>query len=257
MSRKMNYELRKKIILDVLNEQEIIMISDIVKRCNVSEITIRRDLINIEKEGLLVRTHGGAIKPKRGNQLFTFDIKLNQNLLKKEEICQTAAKHIKENDIIFIDCGTTLFHLTKYIKKFKSLIVITTSLPVISELLEYSNIKLIVIGGEVDLPRKAIYGSVADKTINSYHADKAFIGADGISLKNGLTSYDEKEASVTLRMAENSSEVFLVCDSSKIEKNSFFKFAPFSKIDHLITNNDIDPQHLKEYRDAGIDMIVE
>ncbi len=253
----MNYELRKKIILDVLNEQEIIMISDIVKRCNVSEITIRRDLINIEKEGLLVRTHGGAIKPKRGNQLFTFDIKLNQNLLKKEEICQTAAKHIKENDIIFIDCGTTLFHLTKYIKKFKSLIVITTSLPVISELLEYSNIKLIVIGGEVDLPRKAIYGPVADKTINSYHADKAFIGADGISLKNGLTSYYEKEASVTLRMAENSSEVFLVCDSSKIEKNSFFKFAPFSKIDHLITNNDIDPQHLKEYRDAGIDMIVE
>lgn len=256
MARKMNFELRKKIILDVLNEQEIITIPDIVQRCNVSEITIRRDLIHLEQEGLLVRTHGGAIKPKNGSQLFTYNIKVNQNLSKKEEICQTAAKYIKENDIIFIDCGTTLFHLTKYIKKFKSLIVITTSLPVISELLDFTNIKLIVIGGEVDLLRKAIYGPVADNNINFYHADKAFIGADGISLKNGLSSYDEKEASVTLKMAENSSEVFLVCDSSKIEKNSFIKFAPFSKIDHLITNNDIEPQFLKEYRDAGIHVIT-
>jgi|AGTN01.3.fsa_nt_gi Transcriptional regulators of sugar metabolism len=257
MAEKMNSELRKKIITDLLNEQEIITIPDIVKRCNVSEITIRRDLINLEQEGLLVRTHGGAIKPKNGNQLFTYNIKVNQNLSKKEEICQIAAKYIKENDIIFIDCGTTLFHLTKYIKKFKSLVVITTSLPVISELLNFTNIKLIVIGGEVDLARKAIYGPVADKNINLYHADKAFIGADGISLKNGLSSYDEKEASVTLKMAENSSEVFLVCDCSKIEKNSFIKFAPFSKIDHLITNNDIDPLYLKEYRDASIHVIIE
>lgn len=257
MAEKMNSELRKKIIINLLNEQEIITIPDIVRRCNVSEITVRRDLINLEEEGLLVRTHGGAIKPKNGSQLFTYNIKVNQNLVKKEEICRTAAKYIKENDIIFIDCGTTLFHLTKYIKKFKSLIVITTSLPVISELLDFSNIKLIVIGGELDLARKAIYGPVADKTINSYHADKAFIGADGVSLKNGLSSYDEKEASITLKMAENSSEVFLVCDSSKIEKNSFFNFAPFSKIDHLITNNDIDPQYLKEYREAGIHVIVE
>lgn len=257
MSKKMNYELRKKIILDILNEQEIITISDIVKRCNVSEITIRRDLINIEQEGLLVRTHGGAIKPKNSNQLFTYNIKVNQNSLEKEAICKTAAKFINENDIIFIDCGTTLFHLAKYIKKIKSLIVITTSLPMISELLDFPNIKLIVIGGEVDLPRKAIYGPVAADTINLYHADKAFVGADGISLKNGLTSYDEKEANITLRMIENSSEVFLLCDSSKIEKNSFFKFAPFSKVNHLITNNDIAPLYLKEYREAGIHIITE
>jgi DeoR family fructose operon transcriptional repressor len=257
MARRLNPAQRKKIILDFLNEQEIITIPDIVKLCNVSEITVRRDLIDIEQESLLVRTHGGAIKPKNGNQLFIYNLKVNQNLLKKDEICRIAAKYIEENDIIFIDCGTTLFHLTKYIKKFKSLIVITTSLPIISELLDFPNIKLTVIGGELDLARKAIYGPVADKTINSYHADKAFIGADGVSLKNGLSSYDEKEASVTLRMAENSSEVFLVCDSSKIEKNSFFKFAPFSKVDHLITNNDIDPKYLKEYRDAGVDLIFE
>ena len=99
--------------------------------------------------------------------------------------------------------------------------------------------------------RKAMYGPLASKNIDQYHANKAFIGADGVSLTGGLSSYDEKEASITHKMADNADEVFLVCDSSKIERNSFVKFAPFSIVDHLITNNDMDPQHLEEYRDAG------
>ncbi|SCM57235.1 putative aga operon transcriptional repressor [Petrimonas mucosa] len=256
-NNSMNYELRKKIIIDLLNEKEIITISEISKRCNVSKITVRRDFLFLEQEGKLKRTHGGAVIAKNGQNLFTFNVKVNQNIIKKEEICRIAANHIQENDIIFIDCGTTLFHMINYIKKFKSLIVITTSLPIISELLDFPNIKLIIIGGEVEHSRKAIYGPVANKNINLYHADKAFIGADGVSLKNGLSSYDEMEASITLKMAENSSEVFLLCDSSKIEKNSFYRFADFSKIDHLITNRDISDHHLREYRDMGIDVIIE
>ena len=88
-------------------------------------------------------------------------------------------------------------------------------------------------------------------------ANKAFIGADGVSLASGISSYDEKEASITLKMVDNADEVFLLCDSSKIERKSFFKFAPFSKIDHFITNDDINPQYLKEYIDAGIHVVIE
>lgn len=257
MNKKVRPEVRKKIILNTINEQELITIQDIVRKCNVSEITIRRDLSELEKEGLLVRTHGGAVKSKIANHLFTYDLKINQNWQKKEKICQIASNYINNNDIVFIDCGTTLFHLTKYIKRFDSLVVITTSLPIVSELLDYSNIKLILIGGEVASERKAVYGPITNKNIVQYHADKAFIGADGVSLKNGLSSYDEKEAFITLRMAENADEVFLLCDSSKIEKNSFIKFAPFSKINHLITNNDANSQFLRDYRDAGIHVITD
>ncbi len=256
MAKKMNPQLRRKFILDILNEKEFITIQEVVARCNVSEITIRRDLIEMESEGLLVRTHGGATRSKVNNHLFSYDVKIKQNWQRKEQICQIAAKYISDNDIIFIDCGTTLFHLTKYIKRFDSLVVITNSLPVVSELCDSPNIRLILIGGEVAGARKAIYGLQASNNIDQYHANKAFIGADGVSLTGGLSSYHEKEASITLKMANNADEVFLVCDSSKIERNSFVKFAPFSIIDHLITNNDIDPYHLKEYRDAGIRVII-
>jgi DeoR family fructose operon transcriptional repressor len=253
----MSPELRKKIILKTLNEQGILSTQEVMKECGVSEITIRRDLIELEAKGLLIRTHGGAVTSKAGDQLFTFDLKINQNRQNKEEICKTASRFIENNDIIFIDCGTTLSYLTKYITKIESLIVITNSLPIVSELINFSNIKVILIGGEVTSERKAIYGPVAGNNIRQYHANKAFIGVDGVSLQNGLSSFDEKEAAITLKMAENSDQVFLLCDSSKIEKNSFVKFAPFSLIDYLITDKEVDSEYLEKYRKSNINIVIE
>jgi len=249
-------EFRKELILNLLNEDGVLYTHEIMKKCNVSEITIRRDLTELEAKGLLIRTHGGAVKSKVTDMLFTYDLKINQNRHKKEMICQMASQYIEEGDVIFIDCGTTLSLIIPHITKFNKLTVITTSLPVISELIKYPNIRLSLIGGEIDVERQAIYGSVAENNIKMYHANKAFIGADGISLKKGLSSYDEKEGFITLQMMENSDEVFLLCDSSKIEKNSFVIYASITSIHHLITDDLISPEHLKSYRDFGVDVIT-
>ena len=250
-------ELRKEFILNTLNENGVLYTQDVTEKCNVSEITIRRDLIELESKGLLIRTHGGAIKSQATDMLFSYDLKINQHRQNKETICQLAANYIDEGDIIFIDCGTTLSLISKYFAKFNGLTVITTSLPVISELIKYPDIRTSLIGGEIDTERQATYGSIAENNIGMYHATKAFVGADGVSLKKGLTSYDEKEGAVTLKMIENSDEVFLLCDSSKIEKNSFVKFASINKIHHLITDKEILPEKLKMYRDFGVDVIIE
>ena len=249
-------ELRKELILSILNKDGVLYTQEIMKNCNVSEITVRRDLSELEAKGLLIRTHGGAVKSKATEMLFTYDLKINQNRGNKEVICQLAAQYIKEGDVIFIDCGTTLSLITKFITGFNRLTVITTSLPVISELIKFPNIRLSLIGGEVDIERQAIYGSVAENNIGMYHANKAFIGADGLSLKKGLSSYDEKEGFISWQMIENSEEVFLLCDSSKIEKNSFVKYAAITRIHHLITDQSIAPEHLKLYRDNGVDVII-
>ena len=238
-------ETRKKIILTLLKDNDSVSTTEILKKCNASEITIRRDLSGLEKKGLLIRVHGGAIKSSATDNLFVY--RINKNKENKEYICRTASNYINNNDIIFIDCGSTLSFLSKHISKKKGLTVITNSLPIISELINFNNIKIITIGGEVDNNRKAIYGSQAERNIRQYHANKAFIGADGISLSKGLTSYDEKEASITLKMAENADEVFLLCDSSKIEKNSFVNFAPFSIVDYVITDEKLNTKFIMEY----------
>ena len=247
---------RKEFLLNTINETGILYTNEIMKQCNVSEITIRRDLIELESKGLLVRTHGGAVKSIATDMMFSYEHKINQNRKNKDEICRLAFSFINEGDIIFVDCGTTLSLISKYITKLKSLTVITTSLPVVSELINYSNIRLSLIGGEIDSERQATYGSVAENIIGMYHADKAFIGADGISLKKGLSSFDDKEGAVTRMMMENSDKVFLLCDSSKLEKNSFVIFATISGIDHLVTDQQIPPEQLKMYRDAGVDVIL-
>jgi len=252
----MNQELRKKIILDLLQSTHTVSIRDISRACQASEITARRDLNELERQGLLIRRHGGAIKSEAAFNLFSFDNRLNSNKERKIRVCQLAARFIHDNDIIFIDCGTTLYHLSSFIRHLKNLKVITNSLPVVSELMNFPDISIIVIGGEVVDDRRAIYGPAAERCIAGYHARKAFIGADGISLTNGLSSYDDKESAITRKMIENADTVYLLCDSSKLEKDSFIRFAPLTAIDTLITDEGIDQEIRKRYLKHKITIIT-
>ena len=254
-TKSLKPELRKKIILELLNYNDFISVHEIINRCNVSEVTVRRDLADLEDKGLLIRTHGGAVKSVAAGYLFTYDNKISRRKENKEDICRTASTFIKNNDIIFIDCGSTLSFLAKFVTKFDSLTIITNSLPIVSELINFPNIKLILIGGEVISERKAIYGVFAVNNISQYHADKAFIGADGVSLSGGLTSYDENEAYISSKMLEKSDEVYLLCDSSKIEKNSFVKFASLSSVDYIVTDKNSDNKHLQKYKKNNINII--
>lgn len=249
--------LRRGLILEQLKNHGNILTREIAKKTNASEITIRRDLTKLEEKGLLVRTSSGAVKNSVMDNLFAYDDKINLRKEEKDYICQIAAKFIAPGDVIFIDCGSTVSFLVPYIKEIESLTVITNSLAITSDLINHDNIKLILIGGEVNNTRKAIYGFSAIKSVEQFHANKAFIGTDGISLSNEVTVYNVQSASITFKMAENADEVFLLCDSSKIEKNSLIKFAPLSSIDYLITDYNIDPSLVSKYRNRNIKLIYE
>jgi DeoR family fructose operon transcriptional repressor len=187
--------------------------------------------------------------------LFSYNEKVSQNQGRKEYICQLATQFIQDGDVIFIDSGSTLFYLCQHLKNFKNLIVITNSLPVVSELIQHDHIKINLIGGEIDNERKAVYGWLAENMLAQYHASKAFIGADGVSLQNGLTTYDEKEAGISRKLAFSADKVFLLCDSSKIEKNSYIKFAPLSVIDALITDADLVADVKADYEKQNVKII--
>jgi DeoR family transcriptional regulator, fructose operon transcriptional repressor len=252
----MKQELRKKYILNHLVKTESITVQNIVEKCGVSEITARRDLSALEDSGLLVRTHGGAIKSEIISGMFGFDKKSMVNRDNKIDICRFAASYIEDNDTIYIDCGTTTYYLSRFLTKFRNLRIITNSLPVVSELLPYSNIIVYLIGGELDNSRKALYGPMTDNLLSRYKADKAFIGAGGVSLATGVSSVDEKEISVTIKMAEAAQTVFLLCDSSKIEKDSYFTYSSLSFISYLITDKNIDPKLVNLYRSNGINILT-
>ncbi|MGB9746467.1 MAG: DeoR/GlpR family DNA-binding transcription regulator [Bacteroidales bacterium] len=252
----MNKETRSKFILKQLDKAESISLKEITAKFNVSEITARRDLASLESRGLLIRTHGGAIRTSNVANLFSFEKKLIENGDKKDAICRLASTFVEENDTIYMDCGTTVYYMAKYLTGFRNLRVITNSLPVVSELIHFINIKVYLIGGELDNESKALYGPMTDNLISRYKADKAFIGAGGVSLEHGLSSANEKNASVTIKMAEAARKVFLLVDSTKIEQDSYFTYSGLSLITYLITDKSVPTDLIDKYRSRNINIIT-
>lgn len=253
----MTQELRRKAILKLLDQNEEVSIQEIVAKCGVSEITVRRDLTLLEDKGLLKRTHGGAVRSSAIPEMFGFDNNSLERRSQKLEICKIAASFIEENDTIYMDCGTTVYYLAQLLPRFKNLRVITNSLPVVSELMLHPQIVVYLIGGELDITRKALYGPMTENLLSRYKADKAFIGAGGVSLSHGLSSNHEKEASITIKMAEAAEKVYLLCDSSKIEKNSYFNYSSLSLVDYLITDKEVSGSVLELYKQNNINVLTE
>jgi DeoR family transcriptional regulator, fructose operon transcriptional repressor len=245
---RMIYNQRQVFILDRIREKKSIQVAEVRKAFHVSDMTVRRDLAELENAGLIVRRFGGAFSPSLDNQLFRFDEKLNVNRTSKEMLCKIAATEIEENDIIFIDSGSTLYYMANHLIKFENLRVITHSLPVVAALAGAPKFKVTLLGGEYDYGRQAVFGSLTLRMIEDFHCHKAFIGADGISIKHGLSSYYEKEAEISARILETSDKVFVVADSSKIEKDAYIKYALVEKITSIITDTGISPEVVKIYK---------
>ncbi|MCF2498107.1 DeoR/GlpR family DNA-binding transcription regulator [Dyadobacter chenhuakuii] len=251
----MNFQERKKKIMAAVDEFGSLSVFELSEKLGMSPATIRRDLHDIAEEGLLLRTHGGAMKIE-GLVLTSFAAKAGHNEDKKDKIAQLAAGYVADNDIIFMDCGSTVFKMCRFLKKRKGIKVITNSLPIMAELIDTPSISLNLIGGEIDKSRKAVHGHKAIAHIESYHAHKAFIGIDGISAQNGLTAHSEHESSITSAFIKNASQVFVLCDSSKIGKDSHIKVASLSQVNSLFTDPDLDAPRKKELMESGLDVVV-
>ncbi len=246
----MNFQKRKQKIIEILSKKGEADIKSLAVELDISEITVRRDLNQLANEGVLQRTHGGAMPLQQTvTTPFEFNNKTTANQQVKDDICGVAAEQIKEGDVIFMDCGSTVYRMCRFIKD-KKIKVITNSLPVVYELMN-TKVSLNLVGGEVDIKRQAIHGKTAEEHIRKYKADKAFIGIDGISA-NGLFANSENEASITLALAGQSNQTYLLCDASKIGRESYLKFAELSIINTVVTDK---KESLDFLREAGVTVI--
>lgn len=250
----MSFQERKKEILRILDEFESLSVIEISEKLSISPATVRRDLLDLSEEGFLIRTHGGAMR-RDDLPLTSFNKKQGSNEEYKLAIGKLAAAQVKSGDIIFMDCGSTVFAMCPHLKKIDNLKIITNSLPIVSELMNVPGISINLIGGELDSSRKAIHGDIAIQHIDNYHAYKAFIGIDGISIENGLSSHSEKEASITKAFCRNAETVYLLCDSSKIGKDAYLKLGPLAMINYLITAPLLDNNLKYKIEEQGLSII--
>lgn len=232
-------EERYKIILNKLERESVVYLTDLVELLNTSESTIRRDLNTLHKKGLLKKVHGGATSLDN-IKINTIDDKVEYrqslNMPEKIKIGEYAASLIEDSDLVYIDAGTTTEHMMDFIKDTKAIFV--TNGIVHARKLIQKNLETFILGGEIKLTTEAIIGVEAINSLKKYNFTKCFLGANGVDIKSGFTTPDIKEALVKEEALNKSKEVFILCDSSKFDKVSSITFSDIknSKI-KIITEN--------------------
>lgn len=245
---------RQKRIMELVQRDGHVRVNDLSRLLNVAEITIRRDLAYMENRNLLERTHGGAISLRRISHQVSFSNRSDIEIENKDAIAKAAAELIEDGDTVFINGGSTTFHIFRYIQK-KDVTVVTTNASSLSQVL-HQNISLIVAGGEYFPESNSFYGGITNNIINQINASKAILGVHGISLKYGLTSPMYLAAETTRLMIDRTrGEIIIVADHRKIGLVSDYVTSSINRISTLIIDYFPDKEYLKNFTDMGIRVI--
>lgn len=225
---------RRNDIVNMLDKADEVRISELSEQFGVSVVTIRKDLTFLEQQGLLRRTHGGAINV-RTDTLDIFDRRLVKRA-EKIRIAQAAANLVNDGDSIIINAGSTCHYVANELKHKERLFVITNSLSVAESMLPCRTITTFLLGGRLDHDLHTTTGDNVSRQLANYSADKLFMGMDGIDPVAGATSYNHTEDYIMHQMISSAKYPILVADDSKIGKASFVKIADLNDFYAIITN---------------------
>ncbi|MGB9858172.1 MAG: DeoR/GlpR family DNA-binding transcription regulator [Dictyoglomaceae bacterium] len=249
-------EERRTRILELLEKERGVKVSDLVRIFNVTGATIRRDLEALEKEGLLKRTHGGAILP----QSFSFEplyiTKKRQNLKEKIAIGAKAAELVNDGETIFIETGSTTLQVAKNIKNRHDLTVITNSIDVARELLNARGVEIILTGGNFRKETLALVGPLAERVLREFRVDKAFLGISGIIPGKSMSTASIVEAYIKKLIIEMGREVIGVADHSKFGKECFAFVAPTKVLSKIVIDDKVPLKYIEDLKNEGVEVII-
>lgn len=213
---------RRMEMLQLLEQQEIVSLSDFCEHIsNVSESTIRRDLKTLEAEGEIILLRGGGACLKQGSYEVPVQSKTVKNVNEKEKIAKYAASLVHDGESIYIDSGSTLLRMAKYLKG-KDITLVTTNALFFSEI-QGMNMKCFIIGGEINFSTASIVGTKTNSMLAEMYFDKAFLGANGFSDKAGISTPDIREAEKKQIVNRHSNKTYVLADSSKSGRNTLCK----------------------------------
>lgn len=247
---------RRTKILSILNDKKSLMVNEISSIFDVTEETIRRDLKLLEKQGSLIRTHGGAVLPDDIKEEVSIKVREGINTGGKDAIAIKAAELVNDGDIIILDASTSSLYMAKYLKNKIGLTVITNAARVAIEFADCDNIKVISTGGILRNKSLSFVGRVSESALKGYYANKLFFSSKGFSPKRGITDSSEEEAEVRKVMINQSEKVIFLCDHKKFGKMGYVNTAAISDIDTIICDIELPDEWNDELKETGLEIII-
>lgn len=245
---------RQQKIVDLVNERGSIRVSELSQIFEVTEETIRRDLDYLENVGKLRRSHGGAVSIKTEQPEIPYFEREVTNVQEKREIAEQALKYISPGDRIILDASTTAWYMAKILPDMP-LTVLTNSIKVAMELSGKEKIDVISTGGILLSKSLSYVGPLAERSLDMYHVNKAFISCQGLHLQRGVSESNEMQALVKRRMIDIADQVFLLADYSKFGVQAFTHVASFDQIDLVITDSKTDITYIRQLEELAVQVI--
>ncbi|AZN42558.1 DeoR/GlpR family DNA-binding transcription regulator [Paenibacillus albus] len=254
-------EERKREILDLINDAGKVYTTDLVNRLGVSSETIRRYLEELEEGNRLKRVYGGAVKITLMNEEPSL---VKREVLRAEEkqlIGRAAASFVQDHDVIVIDDGSTSLQMIPFLIYKKGLTIITNSIQGLNMLIDYQNKEMFsgdvfFVGGKMDPRHHRISGSLAEKFMENFYVNRAFITIDGMLPEQGITSYDADRALLARKFMTNSKETIVLTDSSKLGNSRLYKIADLSEVHTVICERPYPGSWAEAMKMKQLDWIV-
>lgn len=254
---KMFASERRNKVMQLLYDKKRITVKELAIQIGVSEATLRTDLSKMENQGLLARTHGGAVLREEADNETSFSVREKKNKKEKTKIAEKAFELIEQKQSILLDASSTALELARFIKnKPIRLTVVTSGLQTALELKDNPDITVILIGGVVTNKSTSIEGTLGINILDHVNIDIMFTSANGFSIESGLTDFNLYEVELKKEIVKRSKEVIAIIDSSKIGTTSSGIFAKLDEIDKLITDKPITEELSESLLDRNIEIIV-
>jgi DeoR/GlpR family transcriptional regulator of sugar metabolism len=256
MSPGLFLQERRGQIITLLEQVGRVSVADLGERFGVSQATIRTDLDALAAQGLLVRTHGGAIAPDRSDLELSFDVRRRLRSTQKHHIGAAAASMVEDGEAIALDASTTALALATQIKGRRELTVITNGIFIALALLDAPGITVLMPGGFLRRDSVSLVGAEGHEFIKQFNLEKGFFGGKGLTLEEGLTDVNSAEVAIKRSLVAEAKQVIAIVDSSKWGRVGFASFASIDQVDYVITDEGAPPDMVAALREAGVDVII-
>lgn len=246
---------RRNEILEKLQNERRVVVSELSQFYEVSEETIRRDLEKLVVDGYAIKSYGGAVINENSNIDLPFNVRKNRNVVGKQRMAELVASNVKDGENIILDASSTAVYIAKALKEKKNLTVITNSIEIVMELLDAPGVTVISTGGVSREGSFALVGPQTDRMLRSYHVDKTFISCNGFDLESGFFDSDELHANNKRTMLKAGRKRILVVDSSKFGRCAFITVGTLEDVTTVVTDVCPGDEWLGKFREFGVECV--
>ncbi len=241
---------RRAYLLEKIQSSGFITVAEVSAALGVTPMTIRRDLDQLEREGLVVRSHGGAIHRLGGATMeIPYNVKRGRLVAEKTRIGALASTLVRDGDTIICDSGSTVFQLATQLRGKRRLTVVTNDLQVAIHLAGLSEVQVVVPGGVVNGPVYTLLGPQTEAFLRTLTVDRVFLGADAIDLEAGITNVNLVEVAVKQAMIGAAREVVVLADSSKFDRRVFARVCGLEAVSRVVTDRELPEEARRRYGD--------